>query len=91
MQSFWFGLARARGVAPRGEDEMDISERLNEALHYFNGDEAAAVLEHVVHARDGLITGSELLTKLQADVGEKFGTLADLGLTPTAEEQAAAR
>jgi hypothetical protein len=58
-----------------------MNERLTEALGYFTGNDAAAVLEHVVHARDGMITGSELLTKLEMDLGTKFGTLADLGIT----------
>ena len=60
---------------------MTDQQRLTEALDRFDMVQAADILEHVTHARDGMITGSELLTKLEADLDTKFGTLADLGIT----------
>ena len=51
---------------------MDL--RLEDALAAFTEHESAAVLEHLVQARDGLITAGELITKLQADLGVTFET-----------------
>ena len=42
------------------------------------------ILPAVEQAAAGLITGNELLAKLEAITGEKFGTEADLGLMSAA-------
>jgi hypothetical protein len=60
---------------------MTDQQRLTEALDRFDMVQAADVLDYVTHAKDGLITGSELLTKLERTLGTTFGTLADLGIT----------
>lgn len=64
---------------------MDINEastiRLSEATSYLddctltvaeNRNRIADILTHVVHARDGLITGEELLLKLSKLLGVPF-------------------
>jgi hypothetical protein len=60
---------------------MTDQQRLTEALDGFDMVQAADILEHVAQTRDGLITGSELLGKLERTLGTTFGTLADLGIT----------
>jgi hypothetical protein len=60
---------------------MTDQQRLTEALDGFGMVQAADILEHVTHAHVGLITGSELLTKLERTLGTTFGTDADLGIT----------
>jgi predicted TPR repeat methyltransferase len=60
---------------------MTDQQRLTEALDRFDMVQAADVLEYVTQTRDGLITGSELLTKLKRTLGATFGTDADLGIT----------
>jgi hypothetical protein len=54
---------------------MTDQQRLTEALDRFDMVQAADILEHVSQAKDGLITGPELLTKLQHDAGTTFETV----------------
>jgi 2-polyprenyl-3-methyl-5-hydroxy-6-metoxy-1,4-benzoquinol methylase len=59
----------------RKEDPMTDQQRLTEALDRFDMVQAADILEHVSQAKDGLIAGSELLTKLERTLGTTFETL----------------
>ena len=54
---------------------MTDQQRLTEALDRFDMVQAADILEHVAQAKDGLIAGSELLTKLERTLGTTFETL----------------
>jgi len=65
----------------RKEDPMTDQQRLTEALDRFDMVQAADILELVSQTKDGLFTGSELLTKLERTLGTTFGTDADLGIT----------
>jgi len=78
------------GVPDMKQVSTMVTERLGQAIANFdadgiNGVEAddrvASILEHVLQAKVGLITGNELLAKLEQDTGEKFGTDADLGIS----------
>jgi hypothetical protein len=60
---------------------MTDQQRLTEALDRFDMVQAADILELVSQTKDGLFTGSELLTKLERTLGTTFGTDADLGIT----------
>ena len=64
---------------------MTDQQRLTEALDRFDMVQPADVLDYVTHAKDGLITGTELLTKLERTLGTTFGTDADLGITDITE------
>jgi hypothetical protein len=59
----------------RKEDPMTDQQRLTEALDRFDMVQAADILEHVSQAKDGLIAGSELRTKLERTLGTTFETL----------------
>ena len=61
---------------------MTDQQRLTEALDRFDMVQAADVLEYVTQTRDGLITGSELLGKLERTLGTTFGTDADTWASP---------
>jgi len=54
---------------------MTDQQRLTEALDRFDMVQAADVLEHVTHVKDGFITGTELLTKLERTLGTTFETV----------------
>jgi hypothetical protein len=60
---------------------MTDQQFLTEMLDRFDMVQSADILEHVSQAKDGLITGSELLGKLERTLGTTFGTDADLGIT----------